>query len=34
MRSGGERIEFCDQSGGLLRVICLPQSVVVPAEAA
>jgi hypothetical protein len=32
--SGGERIEFYDQSGGVLRVICLPQPVVLPAEAA
>ena len=34
MRSGGERIEFHDESGGVLRMIRLPQSVVVRAEAA
>ena len=34
MLSGGERIEFRDESGGILRVICLPQSVVVRAKAA
>ena len=28
MRSGGERIEFYDERGGLLRIVCLPQSVV------
>ena len=35
MLSAGERIEFYDQeSGGILRVICLPRSVVVPSKAA
>ena len=34
MRSGGERIEFRDESGGILRVICLSQSIVVRAKAA
>ena len=29
-----ERIEFRDKSGGILRVICLPQSNVVRAKAA
>ena len=32
--SGGQRIEFRDESGGILRVICLPPSVVVGADAA
>jgi hypothetical protein len=32
--SGGERIEFYDQGGDILRVICLSQPVVVRAEAA
>ncbi|MHB0960760.1 MAG: hypothetical protein ACYC0X_32745 [Pirellulaceae bacterium] len=27
MRSGGDRIEFRDQSGGILRVICPPRSI-------
>ena len=34
MRSGGERIEFRDESGGILRVICLSQSIVVRTKAA
>jgi len=34
MRSGGERIEFYDRGGGILRVICLSQPVVVRGEAA
>jgi hypothetical protein len=34
MLSGGERIEFYDQGGGILRAICLSQSVVVRGEAA
>jgi hypothetical protein len=34
MRSGGERIEFYDERGGLLRMIGLPRSTVVRAEAA
>jgi hypothetical protein len=32
--SGGERIEFYDPGGGILRVISLPQSDVVRGEAA
>jgi hypothetical protein len=34
MLSGGERIEFYDQGGGILRVICLSQPVLVRDEAA
>jgi FAD synthase len=34
MLSGGERIEFYDQGGCLLRVICLGQSAAVQGEAA
>lgn len=34
MLSGGNRIEFYDQGGGILRVICLSQSVGVRGEAA
>ena len=34
MPSGGKRIEFYDRNGGILRLICLPQSVVVQAKAA
>jgi hypothetical protein len=34
MLAGGERIEFRDESGGILRVICLSQSIVVRAKAA
>ena len=34
MRSGGKRIEFRDESGGILRAIFLPQSFVGQAEAA
>ena len=34
MLSGGERIEFYDQGGGILRVICLSQSLGVRSEAA
>lgn len=32
--SGGERIEFCDQNGSILRLICLSQSDFVRREAA
>ena len=34
MLAGGERIEFRDKTGGILRVICLSQSNVVRAKAA
>jgi hypothetical protein len=34
MLSGGERIEFYDQDGRILRVVCLSQPVVARGEAA